>query len=269
MGSLLFTLYGPFAVHSYGLFIVIGMLVFMFFIKRDPQYKRLNLEPNFYNFVSAGIVIALIGGRALYLLTHVSDIHSFTEIFAYWQGGFSVLGSMLAMIVCMPLYIKWFNVPIIPLLDLIVIYIPLLHAISRIGCFFAGCCYGLATNVPWAVIYNDPHCMAPLNYQLHPTQLYSVIAQFLIFVFLYTISSRISHKINGQLTCLYLLLSSLERLGNDFWRGDRTIVNIPLVHNIFSLNQLIALGIAFIALTFLVVISLRRQLQVLRPYESI
>ena len=56
------------------------------------------------------------------------------------------------------------------------------------GCFFAGCCYGKPTTVPWAITFTDPYAAlnvgTPLNIPLHPTQLYEAGAEALILVLL-------------------------------------------------------------------------------------
>jgi phosphatidylglycerol:prolipoprotein diacylglycerol transferase len=46
-------------------------------------------------------------------------------------------------------------------------------AIGRVGCFFAGCCAGSATSLPWAVRDADGHAV-------HPVQLYEAAADLLL-----------------------------------------------------------------------------------------
>ena len=46
------------------------------------------------------------------------------------------------------------------------------HVIGRLGCLFAGCCYGKPTSVSWAITFTDPFAATnvgtPLNVALHP-----------------------------------------------------------------------------------------------------
>ena len=55
------------------------------------------------------------------------------------------------------------------------------HVVGRLGCLFAGCCFGKPTNVPWAITFTDPFARAnvgtPLGVPLHPTQLYEAGAE--------------------------------------------------------------------------------------------
>ena len=61
------------------------------------------------------------------------------------------------------------------------------HAIGRIGCFAAGCCYGKETHHWWGVVFHNPLANSitgtPLNIPLEPTQLFEVgggVREFLL-----------------------------------------------------------------------------------------
>ncbi len=231
-------IYGPFSIHSYGLAIAIALLIFTFLLKRDPRYHRLDLANKFTGILLVGIIASLIGGRLLCLLGNREHIEHIGDILAFWHGGISVPGSVLGVLITLPLYLKKIGVPIIPFLDLAAIYAPLLLSISRLGCFFAGCCYGSVTTFPWSVIYTDPASDAPLNICLHPTQLYSSITLLFIFVAMYFVLQHLLRK-PGQLMTVYLMLTSAERFAVDFFRGDRIDTFVYAI----SLHQIIALSI--------------------------
>ena len=59
------------------------------------------------------------------------------------------------------------------------------HGIGRLGCFSAGCCWGVECHLPWAVTFRNPvaHDLVgvPLGVPLHPTQLYESFAEFADF----------------------------------------------------------------------------------------
>lgn len=50
------------------------------------------------------------------------------------------------------------------------------HAFGRVGCYLAGCCWGTACDLPWAVTFTSPEAHqitgVPLGVPLHPAQLY-------------------------------------------------------------------------------------------------
>ena len=244
----LFHLYGPFAINSFGLMIILGIIVFSALILRDPKRAKLVTVDQYFNILSLAIVSALIGGRILYLLGNWHSVESFWQIFAFWEGGFSLLGSIIALLIAMPFYFKKHNLNTVAILDLAAIYAPLLQGISRFGCFFAGCCFGIPTRLPLGII--NQTCAT----RVHPTQLYSAGTLFIIFCALF-FWLRKQFKHPGQLTCIYLLLMSLERFIIDFWRGDREFSFIPFL-SIFSIPQLVALGLAISASAALIYITL-------------
>ncbi|MGB8367053.1 MAG: prolipoprotein diacylglyceryl transferase [Candidatus Babeliales bacterium] len=223
MGYELFNIYGPIGIHTYGLFIALGLMIFSWLVMQDKRFTTLKLTNKFSDILFVGIIAALFGGRFLYILEEPSAFENYIEWFAFWKEGFSLLGSILGIIVIMPWYLKKLHIPVIPFADLISIYAPLLQSIARLGCFFAGCCYGLPTTLYWATIYTDANTVAPLYCYLHPTQLYSAGLLFLIFIFMYFIFQKIANK-SGQLVTIYLMLASTERFIVDFWRADRTIM---------------------------------------------
>lgn len=245
-------IYGPFSIHSFGLLIAIGLIAFVWLASRHPWRKKLVNENQFINIICISIVIGVLGGRILYVITEWESIGSFFEIFALWRGGFSLLGSILAIALVLPLYLKSQRIPVLPFFDLLALFAPLLQAIARIGCFFAGCCYGLPTVLPWAVVYQESDAIGPVCIGLHPAQLYSAGLLLVIFLVLYFI---VQHRVTraGQLLCIYLMLSSAERFIIDFFRGDQEFASY--LPSFFSLHQYIALGIFVFASVFLITIS--------------
>lgn len=241
----LFSLYGPFAIQSFGLFIVLGILIFTFLFLRDPRRKKLISSEQYYNLLSCAILAGFCGARLLFVLTNWETIPSWLSVFAFWEGGYSLLGGILALLLVIPWYLKKYHLPALALIDLACVYAPLLQAISRIGCFFAGCCYGVPISWPWGI----QSCMGST---LHPTQLYSAGILFLIFLFLYMLGHHLFMQ-PGHLACAYLFSMSAERFFVDFRRGDREFIN----NQFFSIAQLAALFLmalsicGFIYFTFL------------------
>ena len=92
------------------------------------------------------------------------------------------------------------------------------QAIGRIGCFMAGCCYGRPSSVPWSITFTNPDSSAPLNIPLHPTQLYDVFSNFVIFIILLIL--RPWKKFNGQVIIWFLIMHSTARLIIERFRGD-------------------------------------------------
>jgi len=252
-------LYGPFSIHSFGLMIALGLIVFLWLAQQHPLRKKYMSAETFVQALCVGIFTGIAGGRMLYVINEWHTFESFWEIFALWEGGLSIMGCILAILMVMPLYLHIKKIPVMPLLDLAALHAPLLQGISRLGCFLAGCCYGTMTDVPWGITYTDPQSLAPLCLKLHPSQLYSSAILVLIFLFLYFVAQHIFKK-QGQLVCLYLMLVSSERLVVDFARGDRTFFAqgtffgidrmLLSVHQWIALSVIIAATCAFVVTLF-------------------
>lgn len=235
-------IYGPLAINSFGLFIIIGLVIFSALFLSDPKRSQLISTDDYFNGLSLAIITGLIGGRSLFVITHWKIIKHWWNIFEFWVGGFSLLGAVIALLLIMPLYLKKRKIKIVRLLDLVAIYAPLLQSISRVGCFFAGCCFGLPTSLPFGVINNECEIPEFAHKPLHPTQLYSALALLIIFLLQYFVLQYYFKK-PGQLFCSYLFLMSAERFINDFWRADREMVTMPGLE-FLSIPQAVALIIA-------------------------
>ena len=235
-------IYNSFGIQTYGLFIVLGIIVSIVAARYNKRFKQLHLENKYLDIVMVSILAGCIGGRLLEVISEPTLYPHWYDWLALWQGGFSILGSILGIIITLPFYLKHINIPIIPLFDLVSIYAPLCQSIARLGCFTAGCCYGITTQSIFAVIYTNPQTLAACNIPIHPTQLYSVIILFGVFLFMYFIAQH-RYKKNGQLFSLYLIFAASERFIVDFWRAER----IMMTH-FLSFHQLIALCIIFIVI---------------------
>lgn len=237
----LFHIYGPIAIQTYGLFIVFGILTGLFFIKRDkPLMKELSFD-QVLSLTSFVIIAGVVGARLLYLTEHGAN--SFVDAIAVWNGGLSAFGAVLINLIVLPTYLRYKKISVLFVLDRISIYVPLIHSIARLGCFFSGCCYGKPSTAWWAITYTHPENLAPLNQPLIPVQLLTVIGLFCIFLFLYSRRNN-TYPRPGYLFGSYLYFSGTLRFILDFLRSGHTPWFLQ-----FSHNQVIAWCIMFIGLS--------------------
>ncbi len=250
----LFKIYGSLAINSYGLCIAIAAFIGYLLLERDLVIKQLMTLETLSNIAIFIIIAAVLGGRLLWCVEN-SELFSWNFIqtiknfFMFWHGGFSITGTISFVALLLPFYLHYIiRVPIVKFLDRLVIYAPLIQAISRIGCFLAGCCHGIESLMPWAISYSNKLCAAPLNIPLHPTQLYSSALLGLLFIGLYTQQS--SFKTPGKLVSIYLIGVGAERFLIDFLRADRT-----LIMNNFSFIQAISCGLILTGILLWYVVS--------------
>ena len=176
--------YGPISIHSYGVMIFLGLLLVFVLMLHDPMRKKIMNSEKLVNVIGFGLLSGLLGARILYLVCNWRSINTIWDILALWDGGLSLMGAVVGILVGVPFYLRYNNILVLPCLDIFAVYIPLLQAISRIGCFLAGCCYGCPTKTSWG-IYSRGLNSECVNQLIHPVQLYSTGIQLLIFVFLF------------------------------------------------------------------------------------
>src|SRR5262249_47698205 len=141
------------------------------------------------------IVSALVGAKALLLVVEWRRfVANPGELLALLQSGGVFYGGLILAVSVAFWYMWRHQKPILTVCDSFAPGIPFGYVVGRLGCFMAGCCYGIETHVPWAVTFTDPfaHTNAgtPLGVPLHPTQLYEAGSELLILIFLLTTEKR-------------------------------------------------------------------------------
>ena len=250
MHPVLFKIGDLITIHTYGFFIAMAVLAAMFIAKYEA--KRLGIDPDKVVDACFYVVIAaIVGSRLFYVLTNIETFMSAPlEVFKIWNGGLVFYGGFIGSAITLIVYLKIYHLPLGKMADIAALALPLGHAVGRIGCFFAGCCYGKVCQQPWAITFKNPDSLAPLYVQLHPTQLYSSASNFLIFFLIF--SFRRFKKYDGQLFWVYFAIYGINRSIIEVFRGD---YRGGTVLNTFSISQTIGLSSAFVAVIMLIILG--------------
>jgi phosphatidylglycerol---prolipoprotein diacylglyceryl transferase len=232
----LFTI-GSFSVPTYGVLVALGFLAGLAVTLRLAKRSALPSE----QITNLAIYCALGGIAGAKLFMFLFDWQY------YWQNPSQILslstlqaagvfhGGFLAALVVAILYIRRQQLPAFQTVDCFAPGIALGHAIGRLGCFAAGCCWGRECDLPWAVrFHTDEAAPVPLNVPLHPAQLYESFANLIIFGLLYRQFNR-THR-PGEIFGWYLVLYSTARFIVEFFRNHEQSLIAGL-----SLTQWIAL----------------------------
>jgi phosphatidylglycerol:prolipoprotein diacylglycerol transferase len=223
----------------YPTFMYLGILAA--FIISFIEAKRKNLDSKkmtlyFWLVVLFGLIISRLIFVSIYIPRMGVKWYILTA-FKIWRGGASTVTTIAAGIISAFYLAKILKINWIPFLDAISLGTILGQSIQKLGCFSAGCCFGIPTKLFWGVVFNNPLSLGPKGIKLHPAQLYESFGNFLIFLFLW--NRRKKTKFDGQMFLLYLLSYSIFRFFLEFIRGDSLLFYI----NQFSVKipQLIAL----------------------------
>ncbi len=209
---------GGVKIYSYGVFVAIGFLAALWIAGREISRKGLDRD-TFYDMGFWVVLSAIAGSRLFHVLVYWNVYRQDPlEILKLWNGGLVFYGGFLAALAVCIRFLRKHRMPFHQVADATAPAIPLGLAFGRIGCMYAGCCYGKFTGVPWAFVYTDPGSLAPLHVPLHPTQIYESIAGLLIFGFLYIARDRF--KTPGMLFWTMLILYGVARSFLEIFRDD-------------------------------------------------
>ena len=207
---------GPITIHMYGIMIAIGVCLAVIVSSYRAKKKGMD-EDIIYNILVCSLVGGFLGTRILYYFTVLPEIVKDPSILWNFREGYVVYGGIIGGVLGNIIYFKKVKKAFLPYFDLIIPQVALAQAIGRIGCFFAGCCYGRETDLPIAITYTQSQ-YAPNNVSLMPTQLISSLGDFCIFVFLIFYSRR--KKADGTVGAMYCILYSIGRFFVEFLRND-------------------------------------------------
>ena len=243
---------GNFELASYGLMTALGYVAAAGYLA--PRLKNSDIkgltQDLFWNILFIVFLGALIGGKLLFIIVSWPQLGAtladkLTNIVHELRYGFVFFGGLLVSVTAAVWYMRRHHLPLLKTSDFLIVGLPLGHALGRIGCFLAGCCYGKPTTLPWGVRFTDTHSLvAPqlLGVPLHPTQLYEAAFNLVLLLLLHYASKK-PHK-NGKILVEYIWCYALMRFVVEFFRGDfRGGFLLGLSH-----SPVISLGIAAIAL---------------------
>src|SRR6267378_3238463 len=185
---------GPITLYTYGVLLAAAYLVGLKLAM--VRAKARGLDANRVLDLGIYIIISALVGAKLLLL--VTDFRTFKadphELLTLARSGGVFYGGLILAVIVALWYIRRIGLPLWTTCDVFAPGIALGHVVGRFGCFFAGCCYGRPTTVPWAITFTNPYAAAnvgtPLNVPLHPTQLYESGAEALTLIMLLATESR-------------------------------------------------------------------------------
>ena len=239
-------------LHSYGLLLAIAFLVgIQLLLKRGA--KRGLPEDKLSTLSLLLLVLAIIGGRGLYVLTHWSDYaKDFVGVFRIWEGGLMLYGGYFLAIAGGIAYVRHAKLPVWRVGDAAAPSMALGIGIGRLGCFLNGCCFGLPSTLPWAVKF-PPGSYSNFVFPgepLQPSQLYLAAAGAGLFVLLLFLDRK--RRFDGWLFWTYIALDAILRFVIDFTRYyDATSYLGKIGPFPFNVNQVFSVVLVLVAVFML------------------
>jgi len=237
---------GNFGIPTYGVLVALGVMVGLWISVRNSAKQGIKPE-NAWDFGIAVVLAGILGAKILYILVdlrsymqHPGDIFSLATL----QAGGVFSGGLIAAFLVAWWFLRKHHMPALATCDAFAPGLAMGHAIGRLGCFSAGCCWGVPTHHFWGVTFTNPLAAqlvgTPLNQALEPTQLMESAAELGIFFLLTWLFKR--KKFDGQVFGAYLFLYGIARFFIEFLRGDPGRGG-PYFNGLLSGTQLIAIGL--------------------------
>ncbi len=232
------------SVYSYGMMMLAGMAGAI--ALGAARARRHGMVP--FDAVALGLLCAVggvVGAWLLYVGVHFREFLA-APLVHVKQPGLVFYGGFIGAIGVAWAYCRGYKISFLAAADLAAGSLPLGHALGRVGCFLAGCCYGRPTGSPLGVTFTDPHAPASrlcaLAGPIHPVQLYESVGLLAITAIIVAAERR--PRAPGALFLLYLGLYAVLRLIMEGLRGD-FVERGYLVPGLLTTSQ--AIGVLMLA----------------------
>ena len=149
----------------------------------------------------------MIGAKLPFVL---ADWQGFLDGSAWFDDGKTIMSGLVGGYLGVQVA-EWAMGTRVKMCDSFAVPVAAAVAVGRLACFYAGCCHGVVTSLPWGVDFGD-------GLLRHPTQLYESAFHGLAAVVLYQLWRR--QMFAGQLIRLYFASYFLYRFATEFIRPE-------------------------------------------------
>ncbi len=220
---------GEINIASYGVMMMIGFLLSLYVLQKRAQ-KHGIASDKIFNVALAMIICGVIGARIFYII-QFWEADGFADnpfqIIRIDRGGLVFFGGLIGGVAGAFAFMWKERLPFAETSGLIASVGPLGHAFGRMGCFLNGCCGGRITE-SWVGIR-----FPSLDVSVHPTQLYAVGYNLLIFALLSWWLRRRNRPL--ELAGLYMITYGSARFINEFFRATEPVLTGLSIAQIVSI----------------------------------
>ena len=262
----------------YSMLFLIGFAIALVIAVKLGGRYRMNKDDILFAAIY-GVIGLLIGAKVMFFITKVPIVVRNFDAFIklckvdlmeglnFLLGGMVFYGGLIGFCLGVLRYCRHFKVPIFDMADLYAPLLPFAHAFGRLGCFCAGCCYGIEYHGPLAVQFPYNELTPELSeVERFPVQLLEAFLNFICFgVLLYILVKNLNKKKEdrklkqGQLLGFYLAYYLVARTLLELLRGDAVRGKVGFL----STSQIIS--ILLIPLAVFLIIAKKRN--VIFPYD--
>lgn len=212
--------FGPVKVRSWGTMLMLGFALALAWTRYAIRNDELVSFETMIDLCIVVLIGSIIGARLLSAALDWGEYAGHPErLLRVWEGGLSFHGGLIGGWLAGSILTVRRRIPYGHMVDIVAPAVAIGYAVTRLGCFLNGCCYGAPTDLPWGVRFPElppPDCTIPR----HPTQLYASAAMTAIFFLLLAIKPHLRRE--GHLGLVFLALYSVYRFAIEYLRRGAT-----------------------------------------------
>ncbi len=215
-------------VPTYAVLAIIGILLMGYYVIKNAEKKGYSEVESIKCLLSAGLG-GVLGAHFVYFITNfhnfisllknITVLNSIKKVFyaiGILFGGWVFYGGLIGGILGIIIYCKLHKIKPLDYLNIGAPGIALFHFLGRIGCFLAGCCYGVESHVGFTFHHSD---MPGANgVSRFPIQLVESLYCLILFILLDYLLRKTKYR--DKTAYLYLILYPIGRFIFEFFRGD-------------------------------------------------
>ncbi len=239
LGDYMFNINIPF----YGLAIILALIsnivvVFCLFKEYDYSIKEITCLLLYEN-------VGIIGGAKI--LSYLLSYSKFKGNFNFINLGLTSYGAIFGSLLFIVLFCFQFKKSIKDTLFIFTPSIPLMYSIGKIGCFLAGCCYGVKYDGLFKIMYKYSN-EAPNNVYLFPVQL--IESTVFLIIFIYLIIQHKNNKFDSRTLSISIIACGLAKYILDFFRMNHT--------GFFSFNQIVSILFVIFGVFLYIIVKMKQ-----------
>ncbi len=213
---------GFFQLPTYGVLLATAVVVALWTLYRRAIAADMD-GARLVDFALWLVIWALVGAKLLLVIVELPRyLANPASLLGVVRAGGVFLGGFVAAVIAAVVLLRRYRLRFLPTFDVIAPSLALGHSIGRIGCLMAGCCWGAACDLPWAITYTSQVAASrlgtPLGTPLHPFPIYASLFNFCLYLGLAGLFQR--RPAPGRVFATYLVAYGVGRWLLEWTRGD-------------------------------------------------
>jgi phosphatidylglycerol:prolipoprotein diacylglycerol transferase len=246
---------GPLAVRWYALSYIAGLVIGWYYCRwLTSRPPRTASKPQIDDFLIWALFGIILGGRLGYVLFYQPGhfLRNPLDIFVLWQGGMSFHGGLVGVIIAMVLFTRRRKLPFFALSDIVACATPIGLFLGRLANFVNGELFGRPTDVPWAMVFPDPHGIHGPPVPRHPSQLYEAFLEgIVLFLVLFVLVRFTGAKGRlGMLSGAFLVGYGCARIVAELFREPD--IQLGFLFGGVTMGQILSVPMLIVGAVFII-----------------